>query len=108
MKEIANLPVCSGDKALSLRYVFDKINVNVRELESSKMHNEQCGGLLISTIMMAKQPNDLCLLVAWRTDQQLWEIKELLAIIKKEVEVREAKLSNTITILSTMNEYACL
>ena len=30
MKEIANLPVCSGDKASSLRYVFDKINVHLR------------------------------------------------------------------------------
>jgi len=28
MKEIANLPVCSVDKASPLRYVFDKINVH--------------------------------------------------------------------------------
>jgi len=45
MKEIANLPVCSGDKVSFLRYVFDKINVHLRGLESLGMDNEQCGGL---------------------------------------------------------------
>jgi len=68
--------------------VFDKINVHLRGLESLGMDNEQCGGLLIPTIM-TKLPNDLCLRIARETDKQVWEIKELLAIIKKEVEARE-------------------
>ena len=53
------------------------------------MDNEHCGGLLIPTIM-TKLPNKLCLRIARETDKQVWEIKELLAIIKKEVEAREA------------------
>ena len=89
MQDIVKLPVCSGDKPLSLRYVFDKINVNLRGLESLGMDSEQCGGLLI-LITVTKLLNDLCLRIIRETDKQVWKIEELLAIIKKEVEAREA------------------
>jgi len=88
-KNMQELPVCSGDKPSSLRYVFDKINVNLRVLESLGIDSEQCGGLLVP-ITVTKLLNDLCLRIIRETDKQVWKVEELLAIIKREVEAREA------------------
>ena len=89
MEEIIKLPACSGDKPSTLKYVFDKINVNLRELASLGIDTERYGSLLIP-IVMTKLPSELRLHIARETDKDVWEIDELLAVIKKEVEVREA------------------
>ena len=89
MEELVQLQVCTGDKASALRYVYDKINVNLRGLSSLGIESNQYGSLLIP-IIMTKLPPELCLHIAREMDKEVWEIDELLAVIKKELEAREA------------------
>ena len=49
----------------------------------------QYGSLLIPVIM-TKLPQELCLRVACETDKKVWEIDELISLLRKEVEAREA------------------
>ena len=75
-------------KSSQLRYTYDKVSVNVRGLEALGAHSEQYGSLLIP-IIMSKLPSDVRLQVARTTQKDVWEIKELLEIIRNEVEARE-------------------
>ena len=54
---------------------------------------EQYGNFLIPVIM-SKLPDHVCLQVAIITAKEVWEIQELLGVIKREMEAQE--LSNTI------------
>ena len=53
------------------------------------INSEQYGSLLIP-IIMTKLPQDLRLRIARETDKEVWQIDELMTVIKKEVEAREA------------------
>ena len=88
MDDLLKLPVCHGDKMPQLRLIYDKIWVNVRGLEALGVDAERYGSLLIP-IIMAKLPPDIRLQVARITNKDVWNIEELLHIIKGEVEARE-------------------
>lgn len=88
VEEMIQLPACARDKPYALR-VFDRINVNLRGLDSMGIKSEQYGNFPIS-IVMTKLPPEICLGIARETDKEVWEIDELLAVIKKEVWAREA------------------
>ena len=79
----------TGDRPSSLRSTLDKIMVHVRGLGSLGIGSEQYGSLLIPVIM-SKFPNEIRLRAARETNKDVWEIEELLQIIKQEVEAREA------------------
>ena len=88
MEELLKLPACTTEKSTSLRFVYDKINVNIRGLASLGFKSEQYGSLLIP-IIMTELPPDLRLRFARDTDKDVWEIKELMELVKREVEARE-------------------
>ena len=88
MDDLLKLPVCHGDKMSQLRLIYDKIWVNVRGLEALGVNAEWYGSVLIP-IIMAKLPPDIRLQVARITNKDVWNIEELLHIIKGEVEARE-------------------
>ena len=88
MDELLKIPSCTNDKAHSLRLVYDKISVHTRGLAAISAN--QYGRLLIPVIM-SKLPNEIRLQIARKSTQDAWAINdELLDIIKKEVEAREA------------------
>ena len=58
MEKIIKLPACSGEKPLALRYVYDKVNVNIRGLDSLGIRSDHYGSLLIP-IIMTKLPQEL-------------------------------------------------
>ena len=89
MEEIIKLPACTGERPSALRYVYDKVNVNIRGLASMGINSAQYGSLLIP-IIMTKLPQELCLRIARETDKDIWEMDELMTVIKREVEAREA------------------
>lgn len=62
--------------------------MKVDGLEALGVDAEQYGILLIPVIM-TKLPADVRLQVAWITNKDMWNIKELLQIMKGEVEARE-------------------
>ena len=84
-----------NDKVSRLWSVYDKIHINIRGLESLGVTPEQYGSLLIP-VTMSKLPIDVRLQVTRVTAKEVWEVQELLTVIKGEVETRE--ISDTIKI----------
>ena len=89
MDELLKIPSCTSDKLDTLRLVYDKISVHTRGLATLGISADQYGSLLIPVIM-SKLPSEIRLQIARNTTQDVWKIDELLGIIKKEVEAREA------------------
>ena len=88
MDELLKIPACNGDKPSQLRFVYDKVSVHVRGLEALEVNSSQYGSLLIPVIM-AKLPPEVRVQIARNTNQDVWEISDLLAVIQREVEARE-------------------
>ena len=88
MEELLKLPVCTGDKAIQIYTVYDKVSVNLRGLEALGVEPEWYGSLLIPVIM-AKLPTNICLQIARLMKRDVWHMDELLKVIKEEVEVKE-------------------
>ena len=88
MDELLKIPGCTSDKASQLRFVYDKISVNVRGLESLGVSSSQYGSLLIPVIM-SKLPQEVRIQVARNTAQEVWQMSDILDVIRQEVEARE-------------------
>lgn len=58
MDELLKIPVCSGDKASQLRFVYDKISINIRGLALRGVNSTKYGSLLIPVIM-SKLPQEV-------------------------------------------------
>ena len=95
MDDMLKIIPCNSDKVSHLRSVYDKIHINIRRLESLGVTPEQYGSFLIPVIM-SKLPSDVRLQVARVTAKEVWEVQEILTVIKAEVEARE--ISDTIKI----------
>ena len=88
MKDFMKIPSCTSDKPSQLRSIYDKIYANVRGLEALGIGAEQYGSFLIP-IVMDRLPADVCLQIARVTTKDIWEIDELLQVLRTEVEARE-------------------
>ena len=88
LQSLLKLQDCPNDKVTQLRYIYDKINVHVRGLESLGMSQESYGGLLIP-IIMQRMPSEITIQVARKVTEDIWPIKEILEIIRCEIEARE-------------------
>ena len=71
MEELMKIPACTGEKPSQLRYVYDKISVRVRGLESLGVTSQQYGSLLIPVIM-AKLPAETRVQIARNTTEEVW------------------------------------
>ena len=58
MEELLKLPAYTAEKSTLLRFVYDKININIRGLASLGIKSEQYKSLLIP-IIMTKLPQEL-------------------------------------------------
>ena len=88
MDELLKIPGCTSDKASQLPFVYDKISVNVRGLESLGVSSSQYGSLLIPVIM-SKLPQEVRIQVARNTAQEVWQMSGILDVIRQDVEARE-------------------
>ena len=95
MDDLLKLPTCAGDKLSQLRVVYDKINMNIRCLEVLGIKAEQYGCFLI-LIIMSKLPDDVRLQIARVTTRDVWDVNELMKVMKTEVEARE--ISSTVRV----------
>ena len=77
MDELLNIPSCNNERPSTLRYIYGKINIHVRGLESLGVSANQYGSILIP-IIMDKLPSDVKLQIARKTTGEVWEINELL------------------------------
>ena len=95
MDDLLKLPVCTDEKATHLRVVYDRVFANVRGLESLGINATQYGSFLIPVIM-SKLPAEVRLQIARVSVKEVWEVEELLTVIKSEVEARE--ISDTVKV----------
>ena len=97
MDELLKIPSSVGEKSSQLRYVYDKVSIHVPGLESLGVTAEQYDSMLIPVIM-SKLPTEIRVQIARLTSSEVWSIREMLELIGKEVEAREAsehvKLNN--------------
>lgn len=96
MDEILKIQACTDGRLGSLRYVYDNISVHVRGLASLGVSSNEYGSLLIPVIM-SKLPNEIRIQISRNSTSDVWKIEELLDIIKKELEAREASEGNKTT-----------
>ena len=89
MDELLKIPCCTVDRPSALRSVYDKIIVHVRGLETLEVTSDQYGSIL-TPIIMSKFPPDVRLRIARESEGKVWNIVNVLKIIKQEVEAREA------------------
>jgi len=88
MRDFWKIPGCTNDKPSQLRSVHDKINANVCGQEALGMEVKEYGSFLIP-IVMDRLPVDVCLQIARVTTKEVWEMDEVLEVLRTEVEARE-------------------
>ena len=88
MDDLLKIPSCSSDRTAHLQLVYDKVHANVRGLESLGIQANQYGSFLIP-VVMAKLPADVQLQIARVTTKDVWEIDELLQVLRTELQARE-------------------
>ena len=88
MDNLLKIPPCNDDKASHLSSIYDKIYANIRGLESLGVNRDQYGSFLIP-IIMSKLPYEVRLQIARVSVREVWEVEELMDVIKGEVEARE-------------------
>eukprot|EP00795_Rhopilema_esculentum_P013157 gene13157-3952_t len=74
--------------ANQLRTIYDRINVHVRSLEALGITSEHYGSLLIP-IIMSRIPAEISLQIARQVSKDVWSIREVMEVIKQEVDARE-------------------
>ena len=89
MEELIKLPSCTIEKPSSMRFVYDKVTVHIREFAALGIKSDHYGGLLVP-IVMTRLPPELRLRFIRDTIKEVWEIDELMGVLKKEVEARES------------------
>jgi len=83
MDNLLKTPPCD-DKTYHLRSVYDKIYTKIRGLESLGVRMEQYGSFLILIIML-KLPAEVRLQIGRVSVKEVWEVEELMKVIKGEV-----------------------
>ena len=97
MDNILKLSPCtSADKPYQLRYLFDRIRVQIRGLETMGVATETFGSLLIP-IIMSKLPSEMRLHISRQLESNGWDIEKLLGILQTEIDSRETSENVKIT-----------
>ena len=88
MQSLLKLQSFQNDKLSDIRRIYDTIMVHVRGLESLGVSSEKYGSLLVPVII-SRMPEDVALQVARKTSEDVWNIREIMDIIQREIEARE-------------------
>ena len=89
MEALLNLEAVTSSRDLTnLRQLYDKVESHVRWIESLDITSASYGSLL-SSILMKKIPQDLCLIVSREIFRDEWDLDSLMKVNEKETEARE-------------------
>ena len=89
MEALLNLEAVTSSRDLkNLRQLYDKVESHVRCLKSLDITSASYGSLL-SSILMKKISQDLCLIVSREIVRDEWDLDSLMKVIEKEIEARE-------------------
>eukprot|EP00731_Ephydatia_muelleri_P027563 Em0019g436a len=76
-------PLASPHNTRGLRHLFDKVEAQVRSLKALGVDPTSYGSLL-SSILLSKIPQELCLIISREVPQDKWEFEAILKIIERE------------------------
>ena len=88
MNKLINLERVTSCNVIQLRQLYDKIETNVRALNSVGIDAEHFGPLLIP-IVVEKIPNVVRLQITRKLGKENWDVNEFLKCINDEVSARE-------------------
>ena len=88
MEELLRLPASHGDRAQSLRRLYDNLMVHIRGLSSLGIEIAQYGSILVP-VLMSKLLDVVRLRIARENHGEAWEINRLMGTILEEVQARE-------------------
>eukprot|EP00794_Sanderia_malayensis_P021467 gene21467-biopygen1183 len=73
---------------MSTREVYDNLNIHIRGLKSLGVTSKEYGSLLVP-VVMTRLPSEIVIEVARKTTEDVWDIEEILEIVRKEIQARE-------------------
>ena len=89
MKKFVQLPaVQNSNNVECLRLFYDQVETSVRNLKTLGVEINTYGSLLIP-LLTEKLPDDLRLRIARKFDNDVWELSEVLNLVKNELEAKE-------------------
>ena len=88
MNNLIKLDKVNSCNVSQLRQLYDKIEINVRALNTVGIDSEQFGPLLIP-IVLEKLPNVIRLQISRELGNENWNIDEFIKCINKEIAARE-------------------
>ena len=88
MERLLKLPSIPSRDITKLRELFDIIESQIRALQALEVESTSYGSLLTPEIL-EKLPNEMKLIISRKLDKEVWELSDLLQIIKDELTARE-------------------
>ena len=89
VKVFFQLPaVQNSSNVQCLRFFYDQVEASVRNLKTLGVEINTYGSLLIP-LWTEKLPDDLRLRIARKLDNDVWELSEILNLVKNELEAKE-------------------
>ena len=105
MELLLNLEaVTSQHNIKGLRRLYDTVETHVRSLKNLGVASESYGSLLTS-VLLNKLPQELRLIISWRTSEDEWTLDTLMKEVRQELEARERWKRIQITGLSLQSNY---
>ena len=93
VKQFVSLPPAKSMNGVSgLWHLIDELEGSVRNLKSLKVDPSSYGILLVPLIN-EKLPTEMRLLVARKFGNKLWDLSEMLRVLKHEMEAKEQSVS---------------
>ena len=93
MTKFVQLPkIRSSNDVSNLRKIYDVVEFTVRNLKSFKVENSNYGSLLLP-LLNEKLPNDIRFNLARKFKDDVWNLDDMLIILKTEIEDKERSIS---------------
>ena len=80
------------DDIKGLRDLYDQIESSVRNLQTLKVDISSCASLLVPLIN-EKVPTDIRVIIARKFKSEVWDLNEMIEVLKLEIEAKERSLS---------------
>ena len=91
MDKLIKLPnISHSSNTKDLRNLYDKIEINIKSLNSLGIHSDNYGPLLVP-IILSRVPDDIQLIISRNCNQrgEVWNLQHILEILRQEVRARE-------------------
>ena len=101
------MPKIKNDNDIKrLRNLYDQIESSVRNLQTLKVDTNSYASLLMPLIN-EKLPTDIRVIVARKFKSEVWDLNEMIEVLKLEIEAKERSLSvSTLFVVKQENEFS--